>query len=45
MKISSVNKKRQTSKDPCWNGYAQLGMKTKKGRKVPNCVPEEKEKG
>jgi len=30
-------------KDPCWEGYEQLGMKTgKKGKKVPNCVPEGK---
>jgi hypothetical protein len=26
-------------KDPCWKGYKQLGMKTKKGKLVPNCVP------
>lgn len=24
--------------DPCWDGYKQVGMKTKNGRKVPNCV-------
>lgn len=27
--------------DPCWTGYKQVGMKMKKGKKVPNCVPEE----
>jgi hypothetical protein len=34
---------KQTSdqKDPCWNGYKVVGMKTKGKRKVPNCVPEE----
>ena len=26
--------------DPCWNGYEQIGMKTLKGKQVPNCVPE-----
>tara|TARA_B100000700_G_C14727011_1_gene706531 strand:+ start:393 stop:815 length:423 start_codon:yes stop_codon:yes gene_type:complete len=26
--------------DPCWKGYKQIGMKKKKGKKVPNCVPE-----
>jgi hypothetical protein len=26
--------------DPCWNGYEKIGMKTKNGKKVPNCVPE-----
>ena len=25
-------------KDPCWKGYEQKGMKTKNGKKVPNCV-------
>jgi len=28
-------------KDPCWKGYKQVGMKKKKGKNVPNCVPEE----
>jgi cytidylate kinase len=27
--------------DPCWDGYQQVGMKKKNGKKVPNCVPEE----
>lgn len=26
-------------KDPCWKGYEMVGMKNKRGRKVPNCVP------
>ena len=26
-------------KGPCWKGYQQIGMKTKDGREVPNCVP------
>ena len=25
-------------KDPCWEGYKKEGMKTKKGKEVPNCV-------
>jgi hypothetical protein len=25
--------------DPCWDGYVQLGTKTKDGKEVPNCVP------
>ena len=29
------------SKDPCWTGYKQVGMKKKNGKEVPNCVPEE----
>lgn len=30
---------REASKDPCWSGYRQLGMKKKNGKEVPNCVP------
>jgi len=26
-------------KAPCWDGYEQYGMKTKNGKKVPNCIP------
>lgn len=29
--------------DPCWKGYEAIGMKTKNGRKVPNCVPVKKD--
>jgi hypothetical protein len=25
--------------NPCWKGYEPVGMKTKGGKKVPNCVP------
>ena len=27
--------------DPCWDGYQQMGMKDKGGKKVPNCVKME----
>lgn len=27
--------------NPCQEGYVAIGMKTKDGRKVPNCVPKE----
>ncbi len=30
--------------DPCWDGYKQIGMKDKGGRKVPNCVPSSTKK-
>lgn len=30
------------SKDPCWKGYESIGMKNKKGKQVPNCVPTKK---
>ena len=26
--------------EDCWKGYKQIGMKTKNGKEVPNCVPE-----
>jgi len=26
--------------DPCWKGYEMVGMKKKKGKKVPNCIPK-----
>lgn len=29
----------KNSDDPCWSGYVQVGMKTKNGKRVPNCVP------
>jgi hypothetical protein len=29
------------AEDPCWDGYQQVGMKSKNGKRVPNCVPEE----
>ena len=42
-----TNKKNETQKstdkqssDPCWDGYKKVGMKIKKGKKVPNCVPK-----
>jgi hypothetical protein len=28
--------------NPCQEGYEQIGMKTKNGKKVPNCVPKQK---
>jgi DNA polymerase III epsilon subunit-like protein len=27
------------AENPCWDGYEQIGMKMKNGKKVPNCVP------
>lgn len=29
-------------KKACWEGYTAVGMKTKNGKKVPNCVPVKK---
>jgi hypothetical protein len=33
------------SKGPCWTGYTMVGMKSKGGRKVPNCVPKKAKQG
>ena len=35
---------KKTDKDPCWKNYEQVGMKTKDGEKVPNCVPKKSAK-
>jgi hypothetical protein len=29
------------AKGPCWKKYKQVGIKTKNGKQVPNCVPKE----
>ena len=39
-----AKKKKSSKKGPCWKGYKAIGMKSKGGRKVPNCVPN-KSKG
>ena len=31
--------KKMKGKNPCWKGYEMVGLKSKGGRKVPNCVP------
>lgn len=39
----SVSEGLEDPKDnPCWKGYKPVGTKVKNGKKVPNCVPEEK---
>ena len=30
--------------NPCWKGYEMVGMKTKNGKEVPNCVPKNEAK-
>ena len=37
----NCNESVKEDNDPCWKNYKQVGMKTKNGKKVPNCVPEE----
>lgn len=38
--MSDLFEKVKKKTDPCWKGYKQLGMKTKDGKEVPNCIPE-----
>ena len=39
-KKKDINKSKvKQSNDPCWDGYKKVGMKIKKSKKVPNCVP------
>jgi len=35
----AMHKEANSDDDPCWKGYEAVGMKRKKGRMVPNCVP------
>lgn len=36
------SKATKSKSDPCWEGYEKIGMKTKNGKLVPNCVPIKK---
>ena len=41
-KLAEIDNPQQSiaeDKDPCWDGYKQLGMKKKGAKQVPNCVP------
>ena len=38
------NESKKEDDDPCWDGYRMIGMKEKDGKKVPNCVPDSKDK-
>lgn len=33
-------KEEEEDEDPCWDDYEQMGMKTKDGKEVPNCIPK-----
>jgi hypothetical protein len=37
MQYARIIKKK---KGPCWKNHEMVGMKSKGGRKVPNCVPK-----
>ncbi|WP_395052743.1 hypothetical protein [Flavobacterium sp.] len=38
--MKTEKKSEKKSDDPCWKDYEKIGMKTKDGKKVPNCVPK-----
>lgn len=38
-KQAEIDAMKNEEGDPCWKGYTQVGMKTKNGSEVPNCVP------
>jgi hypothetical protein len=38
----ALDKSPMKKQGPCWSNYEMVGMKTKGGRKVPNCVPRKK---
>jgi hypothetical protein len=40
LESKSSRKRKKNFKNSCWPGYRQVGLKTKNGRRVPNCVPE-----
>lgn len=42
--LSETKRNLKKDKGPCWQGYRQVGTKTKNGRLVPNCVPIGKSK-
>lgn len=42
--LSETKRNLKKDKGPCWQGYRQVGTKTKNGRSVPNCVPIGKSK-
>ena len=40
VKLHKLAMQNVTKKKPCWEGYMKVGMKTKNGKVVNNCVPE-----
>ena len=41
--LTEIKKATGDLKNACWKGYTAIGMKTKNGKKVPNCVPVKEE--
>lgn len=40
LKKAQKNESVDEDEDPCWDDHEMVGMKTKNGKKVPNCVPK-----
>jgi hypothetical protein len=40
----SIETYESKDENPCWKGFKKVGMKTKNGKEVPNCVPIKKKK-
>ncbi len=36
--MKTTKKASKKADNPCWKDYEKIGMKTKDGKKVPNCV-------
>lgn len=41
--IVATSRNEVSEDSPCWKNYKQVGMKTKGGKQVPNCVPKTNE--
>jgi plasmid maintenance system antidote protein VapI len=41
MKDKDHKKEVEEDSDPCWDSHKMVGMKSKGGKQVPNCVPKE----
>lgn len=42
--LKSMQRDLREDEDPCWEDYEMVGMKTKNGKRVPNCVPKKESK-
>ena len=39
--LKRTNEEVKEDSDPCWDSHKMVGMKSKGGKQVPNCVPKE----
>jgi len=40
--VKEILEKKKAPRGVCWKGYTMVGMKSKGGKQVPNCVPTKK---